>query len=166
MGHLRPSVAPLLSACSRNMVYNTRGDLSRPGIGSSHCTFRPPVLERKGRRMPRTKALWIRDDYLEQILGGRKTVEVQVAYPNIARLEPGDTLLLNERHRYTITDVRCCPTFEALAAAENPASIAPDLSHPDDLVRACRALYPPEKEALGVVALEIIPAKGTSSPIS
>ena len=116
--------------------------------------------------MPRTKVLWVRDEYLEQILSGRKTTEVRVAYPNIARLERGDTLLLNERYAYTITAVRCYPTFEALAAAENPASIAPDLSHPDDLVRACRALYPPEKEALGVVALEIIPAKGTSSPIS
>jgi len=116
--------------------------------------------------MPRTKVLWVRDQYLEQILSGRKTVEVRVAYPNISRLEPGDTLLLNQRHAYTITAVRCYPTFEALAAAENPASIAPDLSHPDDLVRACRALYPPEKEALGVAALEIIPAKETSSPIS
>ena len=116
--------------------------------------------------MPRTKVLWIRDEHLEQILGGRKTVEVRVAYPNIARLETGDTLLLNERHPYTIATVRCYPTFEALAAAENPASIAPDLSHPDDLVRACRALYSPEKEALGVVALEIIPAKGASSSIS
>ena len=116
--------------------------------------------------MTRTKVLWVRDEYLEQILIGRKTAEVRVAYPNIARLETGDTLLLNERHSYTITAVRCYPTFEALAAAENPASIAPDLSHPDDLVRACRALYPPEKEALGVVALEIAPAEGASSPIS
>ncbi len=116
--------------------------------------------------MPRTKVLWVRDEYLDQILSGRKTVEVRVAYPNIARLEAGDTLLLNESYSYTITAVRCYPTFEALAAAENPASIAPDLSHPDYLVRACRALYPPEKEALGVVALEIMPAKGTSSPIS
>lgn len=110
--------------------------------------------------MPRTKVLWVRDEYLEQILSGRKTMEVRVAYPNIARLEAGDTLLLNERYSYAIAAVRCYPTFEALAAAENPASIAPDLSHPDDLVRACRALYPPEKEALGVVALEIVPATG------
>jgi len=116
--------------------------------------------------MPRTKVLWVRDEYLEQILGGRKTVEVRVAYPSIARLETGDTLLLNERYSYTISAVRCYPTFEALAGAENPASIAPDLCNPDDLVRACRALHPPEKEALGVVALEIIPAKGTSPPIS
>jgi ASC-1-like (ASCH) protein len=110
--------------------------------------------------MPRTKVLWIRDEYLEQILSGRKTVEVRVAYPNVARLETGDTLLLNEKHPYTIAAVRCYPTFEALAAAENPTTIGPDLSHPDDLVRACRALYPPEKEALGVVALEIAPATG------
>lgn len=105
--------------------------------------------------MPRTKTLWIKDEYLQQILEGRKTVEVRVAYSNIARLEPGDILLLNDQHRYVITDIRRYPDFDALVAAEDPATIAPELPGREALLAACRAVYPPEKEALGVVALEI-----------
>jgi ASC-1-like (ASCH) protein len=105
--------------------------------------------------MLRIKTLWIEDEYLQQILAGRKTVEVRVAYSNIARLKPGDTLLLNDQHRYTIIDVRHYSDFDALVEAEDPATMAPDLPDREALLAACRAIYPPEKEALGVVALEI-----------
>jgi ASC-1-like (ASCH) protein len=105
--------------------------------------------------MTRTKTLWIKDEYLQQILDGRKTVEVRVAYSNIARLETGDTLLLNDQYLYIITDIRRYPDFEAMVAAEDPAIIAPELAGREDLLAACRAIYPPEKETLGVVALEI-----------
>jgi ASC-1-like (ASCH) protein len=107
--------------------------------------------------MPRIKTLWIKDEYLQQILTGRKRVEVRVAYPNIARLEPGDLLLLNDQYRYVITGVRNYPDFEALVSAEDPRTIAPDLPDREALLAACRAIYPPEKEALGAVALEIAP---------
>jgi ASC-1-like (ASCH) protein len=105
--------------------------------------------------MPRIKTLWIKDEYLQQILSGRKTVEVRVGYSNIARLKSGDILLLNDQHRYVVTHIRHYPDFEALVAAEDPAAIAPDLPEREALLAACRAIYPPEKEALGVVALEI-----------
>lgn len=108
--------------------------------------------------MARTKTLWIKAEYLRPILDGRKTVEVRVAYSNIARLRPGDVLLLNDRYRYVITDVRRYPDFEALVTAEDPATIAPDLPDRRALLAACRAIYPPEKEALGVIALAITPA--------
>jgi ASC-1-like (ASCH) protein len=115
--------------------------------------------------MSRLKTLWIKDEYLQQILSGRKTVEVRVAYSNIARLQPGDVLLLNDQHRYVITDIRRYPNFEAMIAAENPLTIAPDLADRRALLEACRAIYSPEKEALGVVAMEIVPAScGTNVP--
>jgi ASC-1-like (ASCH) protein len=107
--------------------------------------------------MSRLKTLWIKDEYQQQILSSRKTVEVRVAYSNIARLQPGNVLLLNDQHRYVITDIRRYPNFEAMVAAENPKTIAPDLPGRQTLLEACRAIYPPEKEALGVVALEITP---------
>jgi hypothetical protein len=53
--------------------------------------------------------------------------------------------------------VRRYPDFEALVVAENPVSIAPELPDRSALLAACRALYPPDKEALGAVALEISP---------
>jgi hypothetical protein len=40
---------------------------------------------------------------------------------------------------------------------EDPAEIAPDLS-PVELLSTLRSLYPPEKEAIGVIALQIEPA--------
>ena len=111
------------------------------------------------------KTLWIKDEYLQQILSGRKTVEVRVAYSNIARLQPGDVLLLNDQHRYVITGIRHYPNFEAMVAAEDPRTIAPNLPGRPALLEVCRAIYPPEKEALGVVAMEIVPAScGTFVP--
>lgn len=109
--------------------------------------------------MTHTKSLWLKDEYLRQILAGRKTVEVRVGYANITRLQPGDVLVLNDRHRYVITAVRRYPDFEALVAAKDPVAIAPDLPDRAALLAACRAIYPAEKEALGVVALEIASAR-------
>jgi ASC-1-like (ASCH) protein len=107
--------------------------------------------------MVRTKTLWVKEKYLQQILAGQKTVEVRVGYANITRLEPGDILLLNDRHRYQITAIRRYSDFDALVAAEELAAVAPNLPDQAALLFACRATYSPEKEALGVVALEIEP---------
>ncbi|MBC7234788.1 MAG: ASCH domain-containing protein [Chloroflexi bacterium] len=109
---------------------------------------------------PRTKTLWIKDEYLGQILAGHKTVEVRVGYSNILRLREGDLLLLNGEHRYRITRIAHYADFADLLAHEDPATIAPDLS-PEELLPALRAIYPPAKEALGVVALEIEPVPET-----
>jgi ASC-1-like (ASCH) protein len=104
----------------------------------------------------RTKTLWIKDEYLQQILSGRKTVEVRVGYRNIASLEPGDRLMLNDQHPFMIRRIGRYEDFQGLLAHEDAAAIAPDLSKAE-LLAALRAIYPPEKEALGVVALEIVP---------
>jgi len=104
----------------------------------------------------KTKTLWIKEEYLEQILSGRKTIEVRVGYSNIRKLEAGDLLLLNDRYRFIIRRIGSYASFEELLEHEDPARIAPDLP-PGQLLEAMRALYPPEKEALGVFALEISP---------
>ena len=105
----------------------------------------------------RTKTLWIKDEYLQWILDGRKTIEVRVAYSNIARLAPGDCLLLNDQYLFTIRRVGRYASFEELLASEDAGAIATDLTA-DQLRSALAAIYPPEKEALGVLALEIAPA--------
>lgn len=103
------------------------------------------------------KTLWIKDEYLAQILAGRKTVEVRVGYSNITRLKAGDSLLLNEQYHYVIRRIGRYADFEALLANEDPVAIAPDIPA-EDLLERMRAIYPPEKEALGAVALDIEPA--------
>jgi len=102
------------------------------------------------------KTLWIRDQYMQQILAGLKTIEVRVAYPNITRLEAGDELLLNDRHCYRIRRIAIYPDFPALLANEDPAAIAPGFTE-DEILTALREIYRPEREALGAVALEIEP---------
>jgi putative hydrolase of the HAD superfamily len=106
----------------------------------------------------RLKVLWIREPYLSLILSGRKTVEVRVGYENIRRLLPGDQLKLNDRHLATIRRVGHYADFEELLAREDAKSIAPDLA-PEALLGALQELYPPDKEALGAVALEVAPRR-------
>jgi ASC-1-like (ASCH) protein len=102
------------------------------------------------------KTLWIKDEYLQQILAGRKTIEVRVGYSNIRKLKVGDILMLNDCYRFIIRRIGNYASFEELLKNEDPAHIAPDLD-PEQLLPEMRSLYPPEKEALGVVALEITP---------
>lgn len=104
----------------------------------------------------RTKTLWIKDSYLQSILEGRKTVEIRVGYPNIIRLQVGDRLLLNGQWAFIIRRIGRYANFEELLAHENGDAWAPEVP-PEQRLAALRAIYPPEKEALGVVALEIAP---------
>lgn len=102
----------------------------------------------------RTKTLWIKEPYLHHILTGRKKIEVRVGYSNITRLRPGDTLMLNEQYPYRILEIRHYPDFESLLEAEECADIALGLTR-GELLTTLHQLYPPEKEALGVIALHI-----------
>jgi ASC-1-like (ASCH) protein len=111
-----------------------------------------------GKLTGRPKVLWVREPYLSQILAGRKTVEVRAGYKNIRRLQPGDWLKLNDRHLAKVARVGRYASFEELLAREGAAAVAPDLT-PQELLDALRALYPPEKEALGAVALELVPRR-------
>jgi ASC-1-like (ASCH) protein len=104
----------------------------------------------------RTKTLWIRERPLADILAGRKTVEVRAGYPNIVRLRVGDRLLLNSRHSYLVRRIGRYSDFEVMLEVEDPGLIAPDLQS-QELLRALRSIYPRDKEALGVVALELTP---------
>ena len=104
----------------------------------------------------RTKTLWIKDEYLALILSGRKTVEVRVGYRNITRLQVGDRLLLNDRYPFSIRRIGRYADFETLLVHEQAETIAPGIPSAD-LLGVLRDVYPREKEALGVVALEIGP---------
>jgi ASC-1-like (ASCH) protein len=104
------------------------------------------------------RTLWVKDEYLQHILSRRKTIEVRVGYPNIRRLRAGDAVLFNGRHRFIIARIAMYASFEDLLQAEEAARIAPDLP-PGALLAGLRAIYPAEKEALGVYALELRPAE-------
>jgi ASC-1-like (ASCH) protein len=101
-----------------------------------------------------TKTLWVQDRYLRWILDGRKTIEVRVGYSSINRLQVGDELLLNDQYRFVIKRIGRYTNFQELLAHENPGLIAPEIPA-DQLLATLRSIYLPEKESLGVIALEI-----------
>jgi ASC-1-like (ASCH) protein len=108
----------------------------------------------------RNHSLRIREQYLPWVLDGRKTVEVRVAYPHLTRMSADDTVTFNGRHTYRVVRVNRYAGFDALLDGEDPASMAPEIADPEELLRVLREIYPPEKEALGVLAIHIAPAHG------
>jgi ASC-1-like (ASCH) protein len=71
-----------------------------------------PILGAKERVLSVVKTLWVREPYLNEILAGRKTVEVRVGYENIRRLQPGDQLKLNDRYLATLRRIGRYADFE------------------------------------------------------
>jgi ASC-1-like (ASCH) protein len=100
------------------------------------------------------KVLWIKDEYLSQILAGAKTIEVRVGYNNILKLKAGQYLCLNDRYPFRLVRITLYADFVALLEHEDAAQIAPGFT-PDSLLAAMRTIYPPDKEALGAVALQL-----------
>ncbi|MBL1095790.1 ASCH domain-containing protein [Streptomyces coffeae] len=97
--------------------------------------------------------------YFGLVVAGKKTIEVRVKYPHLADLAAGDII----RFRIKGTDDSCevkvkrvteYPEFEALLDGEGPANVNPTATRDQQLANI-RAIYPPEKEALGALAIEI-----------
>lgn len=101
----------------------------------------------------KTYNLNIRGEYLKMILDGRKTIEVRVAYPRFAEMVAGDTVRFNGEHEYRVAKVARYVDFNALVSREDPRRMYP--SHLENLLTALREIYPPEKEALGVLAIHL-----------
>ncbi|MEV6836748.1 ASCH domain-containing protein [Streptomyces sp. NPDC051133] len=97
--------------------------------------------------------------YFDLVAAGRKTIEVRVRYPHLADMAAGDTIRFRIKGTDETCDVRVLrvtayPDFEALLDGEGPANVNPTASREQQLVNI-RGIYPPEKEALGALAIEI-----------
>ncbi len=104
------------------------------------------------------KILHIKQQFLEYIIEGRKKLEVRVGYPNIMKIKPGDHIqLVSESldRKVQVKDVRCYQTFTRMLETENSRFIAPDTATREELLDRLKEIYPPEKEKLGVIVLEI-----------
>ncbi|MFD7915167.1 ASCH domain-containing protein [Streptomyces sp. NPDC059752] len=97
--------------------------------------------------------------YFELVAAGTKTIEVRVKYPHLENLKAGDRI----EFRIKDTDERCevevirvteYATFESLLDGEGPEKVNPASSREHQLDNI-RAIYDPEKEALGALAIEI-----------
>jgi ASC-1-like (ASCH) protein len=95
--------------------------------------------------------------YFDLVAAGSKTIEVRVQYPDLRNLTAGDHIrfvcgrddvLTRVKHvtRYT--------SFEEMLDTEGPERVNPT-SPRDQQLANIRRIYGPEKEALGVLAIEI-----------
>ncbi|MFE9483912.1 ASCH domain-containing protein [Streptomyces spororaveus] len=109
--------------------------------------------------MSTTHHLNLYRQYFELVASGTKTIEVRVKYPHLENLAAGDRI----EFRIKDTDERCevevlrvaeYPTFEALLGGEGPEKVNASASREQQLTNI-RAIYGPEKEALGALAIEI-----------
>jgi ASC-1-like (ASCH) protein len=105
------------------------------------------------------KDMNLKKPYFRLVANGTKTVEVRVAYESMKKIQPGWEILFrsgDETCLVTVKDVRTYPSFEAMLDHEDMRAIGGELGESrDNLLQAIRDIYPPEKEALGVLAIEI-----------
>ncbi|NUO45208.1 MAG: NUDIX domain-containing protein [Streptomyces sp.] len=95
--------------------------------------------------------------YYRQVEAGRKTIEVRVATAHKLDISVGDTVVFHDRDTGRELDVLVqritpYPSFEDLLRSEDAARIDP-AGPPSELLANLRRIYPPAKEALGVLAL-------------
>ncbi|MBD0676691.1 ASCH domain-containing protein [Streptomyces sp. CBMA156] len=104
------------------------------------------------------RVIRIRRPYLDLIANGTKTIEVRVGYPGMRRIHPGQLLAFEsgDAHcRTRVVKVSEYPSFEAMLDAEDNEAIGSEGMDRAELLAACREIYPPEKERLGVLAIHL-----------
>ncbi|MGI5293004.1 ASCH domain-containing protein [Nonomuraea polychroma] len=95
--------------------------------------------------------------YFDLVATGRKTIEVRVQYPNLRKLKAGDHIRFVCGRDDALTRIKRVTrytSFEEMLDAEGAANVNPDSPREQQLANI-RRIYGPEKEALGVLAIEI-----------
>jgi len=108
--------------------------------------------------MTKTRLMWIKKRFFDLILSGEKTLEVRVLYPNLRSIRKGELVNLNNQATIRVKDVRKYSTFEEMLSKEEASRIVPG-SNREEVLRLLKSLYPPYKEQLGVLVLEVEPVK-------
>jgi ASC-1-like (ASCH) protein/GNAT superfamily N-acetyltransferase len=101
--------------------------------------------------------LRIQNRYLSMIKRKQKTLEIRVAYDHIKKIKPGDRIKLVSDSDQTIRrvrDVRHYPRLDRMLEHEDVGQALPGLEASEALQRL-REIYPPDKEKLGIVVLDL-----------
>jgi ASC-1-like (ASCH) protein len=109
--------------------------------------------------VPRIRELNLYRRYFDLVAAGKKNIEVRVKYPHLADLAAGDVIRFRIKGTEETCDVRVrrvteYENFAALLDGEGPANVNPTASQDQQLANI-RDIYPPEKEQLGALAIEI-----------
>jgi ASC-1-like (ASCH) protein len=101
--------------------------------------------------------LRIQDRFLRMITSGRKSLEVRVGYAHIKAIKPGGSIQFIANAGQTlcsVADVRSYRSLESMIKHEDVSKALPGLAE-DEALAQLRRIYPPEKERLGIVVLEL-----------
>ncbi|MFB7777068.1 ASCH domain-containing protein [Streptomyces bauhiniae] len=109
--------------------------------------------------MTRVHDLNLYRQYFDLVAAGTKTIEVRVKYPHLADLAAGEVIRFWVKDTDETCDVRILRVteyrdFETMLDTEGPDKVNPTVDREQQLANI-RGIYPPEKEALGVLAVEI-----------
>jgi ASC-1-like (ASCH) protein/ribosomal protein S18 acetylase RimI-like enzyme len=102
----------------------------------------------------------VKPRFINLIRSGRKPLEVRVGYDNINRIQVGERIRFISHESaldVRVNAVRRYPSIAQLLDKEAWEKIAPDLSSKEAVFQLLKNIYPPEKEKLGMVVLEIVP---------
>jgi ASC-1-like (ASCH) protein/GNAT superfamily N-acetyltransferase len=105
------------------------------------------------------RSLRIHNRYLSMIKSGQKKLEIRVAYDHIKRIRAGDHIRLvsNSNSDQAVRRVREVRRYTGLAQMlqhEDIEQVLPGLK-PQEALRRLREIYPPQKEQLGIVVLDL-----------
>jgi ASC-1-like (ASCH) protein len=101
----------------------------------------------------------VKQRFLDFIKSGQKTLEVRVGYDSVKTVKPGERVSFSSRDQtqvVRVNGVRNYQSFEAMLEHEKAERIVPGMDL-GNLLRLLREIYPPDRERLGVVVLEIEP---------
>jgi ASC-1-like (ASCH) protein len=139
---------------------STLFDLAQRLLADPRDFFRHYTVQEIDRLMnddTRTWDLTLFRESFDLVRSGRKSVEVRVSYPKFRDLAPGDRIRFTSDGLQCLTRVRRLArytSFEELLDTEGAERVNPDIARDEQLGRI-RAIYPPEKEALGPLAIEL-----------
>jgi ASC-1-like (ASCH) protein/predicted N-acetyltransferase YhbS len=105
------------------------------------------------------RTMRLKQRFLDYVRDGHKTLEVRVAYPHVTSISPGERIRFMSRTETEIVKVKAVrryDSFEKMLLVEAPEKIVPGVTL-DELTRLLHEIYPPSKESLGVVVLEVQP---------
>ncbi len=103
------------------------------------------------------KTMRVKQIYLDFIAQGKKTLEVRVAYSSMKAMRAGERIQLmsnNKQLIIKINDTRHYKTFDEMFSREDASKIVPG-KNTQEVGQVLKEIYPPDKEKLGVVVLDI-----------
>lgn len=99
----------------------------------------------------------LKREYFTQMQEGYKKLEIRVCYPNLKNIKPGSVVTFECGHdhlRVKMRDVRKYKTFVEMLDNEDYRLIAKGKTK-EEILQICRMIYPPHREALGVLVLDV-----------